>query len=97
MLEKNVEAYFCRQVKERLHGKAYKFTSPGNNGVQDRIVIVPPSGRVYFVELKRPGETPRPLQRFVHDEMRNMGCVVLTIDTKSKVDSFIEGVLTGGI
>ena len=30
----------------------YKFISPGNNGVPDRIIITP-SGRVYFVELKQ--------------------------------------------
>ena len=96
MNEKSVEEYLCKRVKDTLHGKAYKYTSPGNNGVPDRLVLIP-GGRVYFIETKAPGKRPRKLQDYVHDEIRNMGCVVLTIDTKSKVDSFVEGVLRGAI
>ena len=34
---------------------AYKFVSPGNAGVPDRVVILQ-GGKSGFVELKRPGE-----------------------------------------
>jgi hypothetical protein len=37
VLEKQVEAYLIKRVKE-LDGKAYKFTSPAHRGVADRIV-----------------------------------------------------------
>ena len=50
MLEKEVEAKLVRGVKQ-LGGIAYKFVSPGNSGVPDRIVVLP-GGRVEFVELK---------------------------------------------
>lgn len=50
MLEKEVEAKLVRGVKQ-LGGIAYKFVSPGNSGVPDRIVVLP-GGRIEFVELK---------------------------------------------
>lgn len=50
MLEKLVEQKLVRGVR-KLGGKAYKFVSPGNVGVPDRIVIWP-DGTVQFVELK---------------------------------------------
>lgn len=96
MQEKTVEAYLVKQVAERLKGKALKWVSPGNNGVPDRLVVVP-GGRVYFVELKAPGKVPRKLQTYMHEQIREMGCVVLTIDTKEKVDSFIKAVSENAI
>lgn len=50
MLEKDIERKLVVGVK-RVGGKAYKFVSPGNTGVPDRIVIWP-DGTVHFVELK---------------------------------------------
>lgn len=48
--EKQVELILKRGI-ERVGGKAYKFISPGNNGVPDRLVCLP-GGRIIFVELK---------------------------------------------
>lgn len=39
----------------------YKFTSPGHKGVPDRLFISS-LGRHIFLEIKRPGEEPEPLQ-----------------------------------
>lgn len=50
MLEKEVEKYLVREVK-KIGGVSFKFISPGNAGVPDRIVILP-MGKVVFVELK---------------------------------------------
>ena len=50
MLEKDIEKLFRDEIK-KAGGKAYKFTSPGNDGVPDRIVMLP-DGRILFVELK---------------------------------------------
>nr|DAO02126.1 MAG TPA: Nuclease [Caudoviricetes sp.] len=50
MLEKEVEKYLVREIK-KLGGVSFKFISPGNAGVPDRIVIIP-TGKVVFVELK---------------------------------------------
>nr|DAR26348.1 MAG TPA: Nuclease [Caudoviricetes sp.] len=50
MLEKEIEKFLVREVK-KLGGISFKFISPGNAGVPDRIVILP-IGKVIFVELK---------------------------------------------
>lgn len=50
MKESDIEAILVKEVK-RLGGRAYKWVSPGNSGVPDRVVLLP-GGRVWFVELK---------------------------------------------
>lgn len=91
MLEREVETYLRNEVK-KAGGKAYKFESPGNDGVPDRIVIFQ-GNRIYFVELKRPGGKPRPLQIKKMNELRSFGCKVGVIDTKKKVDNFVRNVI----
>lgn len=59
--ERDVEAWLRRQI-ENLGGKAMKFISPGNNGVPDRIVILP-AGRIWFIELKKEGGRPSGIQK----------------------------------
>jgi len=49
--EKDTEAWIRKEV-EKLGGVFMKFTSPGNDGVPDRIAIFPDS-RLVFVELKK--------------------------------------------
>ena len=48
--EANLERSFCNRLR-KAGCLVYKFVSPGNDGVPDRIVITP-GGRVIFVELK---------------------------------------------
>lgn len=48
--EKNIEKRLGVEVK-KLGCLYYKFISPGNSGVPDRIIITP-SGVIIFVELK---------------------------------------------
>lgn len=50
MQEKEIERVLVDEVK-RLGGRAYKWVSPGNDGVPDRIVILP-GRQPIFVELK---------------------------------------------
>ena len=87
MREAVIEAYLRDRVKE-LGGKAYKFVSPGNTGVPDRLVCLP-GGRVVFVELKAPGKKPTALQRSQHKKLESLGFEVQVIDQKERVDQFI--------
>lgn len=96
MLESEIEKSLCKRVKEELHGRAFKFVSPGFNGVPDRIVLVP-MGRIYFVETKAPGKKLRKLQTWVGGLIRDLGFTVLRIDTKEKVDDFVRQVKEHGI
>ncbi|WP_077621549.1 VRR-NUC domain-containing protein [Sediminibacillus massiliensis] len=90
MRERDIEEYLRKEVK-KAGGKAYKFESPGNDGVPDRMVIFP-NNTIYFVELKAPGKKPRPLQIKQMRDLKNFGCVVTVIDSKEKVDRLIDTV-----
>ena len=49
MSEKEIENYLVRKIKNKK-GIAYKFTSPGNSGVPDRLCLLP-NGKIFFIEL----------------------------------------------
>lgn len=95
MREKDIEEYLRKQV-QAMGGKAYKFVSPGNDGVPDRLVCLP-GGRVVFVELKAPGKTPRPLQIHQMGVLKKLGFRVEVMDSKEQVDKFVEEVMQNGI
>lgn len=90
MRERDIETHLRKQVKA-AGGIAYKWTSPGNAGVPDRIVVLP-GGRVHFVELKAPGQKPTPLQLAQHRKLDTLGCIVWVIDSKEGVDAFLQEV-----
>jgi hypothetical protein len=88
MRERDIEAYLREQVKA-LGGWAPKWTSPGNSGVPDRLVILP-GGRIAMVELKAPGGKPSPLQLVQHKRLRALGCDVRVVDSKEQVDALLR-------
>ncbi|GIP14376.1 nuclease [Paenibacillus montaniterrae] len=88
MRERDIEQYLVKQTKA-AGGKAYKWTSPGNAGVPDRIVMLP-GGRVAFIELKAPGGKPTALQLNQQRMIASMGLPVQIIDSKEAVDQIIS-------
>lgn len=94
MLEKIVEKRLKDGVRS-IGGKAYKFSSPGNNGVPDRIVLY--EGKVYFVELKRPGGKQGAIQKVVEKQFNKLGFKIYVIDTVEKVGEFIHGICTSQV
>ena len=88
MLESTIEGYLRDEIK-KLGGKAFKWVSPGTRGVPDRIVVLP-GGRIFFIELKAPGKKSTLLQTRVQDKLRQLGCIVLVIDSKDRVKDFIK-------
>lgn len=96
MLEKSVEEKLRKEI-EKLGGIAFKFESNGNNGVPDRIVILP-GGKIYFIELKRPkGGRFKKLQLYQMNKLEKLGCNVKKIKTYEEVKAFIEEVQRDGI
>ncbi len=91
MRESELEEKFREMVKQ-AGGKAYKFVSPGNAGVPDRIVILP-EGRICFVELKKKGETPRKLQEHRKRELETLGCMTAVVDDEESAASVIRAIL----
>ena len=88
MREATIEQRLVAGVK-KAGGKAYKFTSPGNSGVPDRLVLLP-GGRVIFVELKTEKGKLSPLQIEIHNQLRALGMDVRTLYGKTYVDGFLE-------
>lgn len=86
--ESKIEEYLRLRIKG-LGGKAYKFVSPGNAGVPDRLVCLP-YGIKIFREMKAPGKKSTPLQVSQQNELKALGNDVDVIDTKQGVDEFIE-------
>ena len=92
ILERDVEARLVRKVKE-LGGVAYKFTSPNQRSVPDRLVCI--GGMAIFVELKRPGQVPTSAQMREHTRLRALGMTVHVLDTYDLVDAFIDELMIG--
>lgn len=88
MLEKSIERRLCDEVKLR-GGYAYKFTSPGNDGVPDRI-IVEKGGKITFVELKAEHGKLSKMQEFQIRRLRRLGCRVVVIRGMAGVDAFLK-------
>lgn len=88
MSEKEIENYLVRKIKNKK-GIAYKFTSPGNSGVPDRLCLLP-NGKIFFVELKSPGKKPRALQENQIRKITALGQRVYVLDSKEKVDEVLE-------
>lgn len=88
MRESKIERYLREEIKKK-GGIAFKFNSAGNNGVPDRIVLLP-GGQMYFIELKKEKEKPTALQEWQAKRIRDLGFEALTIDGKRKVDELIE-------
>lgn len=89
--EADIEKYFVNCVKN-VGGKAEKFRTPGKRSVPDRLCSFA-HGQIIFVELKAPRKKPTVKQYEDHDKRRAMGFEVWVIDTKEKVDIFIEYVI----
>ena len=83
MLEKEIEKYLREQVKLR-GGVAFKFTSPGNVGVPDRMVLFP-NGKIIFIELKATGKKTSKIQDIQIKRIRDLGFDVYVIDSKEGV------------
>ena len=88
MREKDIEKELSARTKT-MGGIAPKFTSPGFDGMPDRLVLLP-GGRMGFVELKAPGKKPRALQLARHRLLRRLGFKVYVIDEINQIDSVLE-------
>lgn len=92
MKESSIEAKLVRMVRAK-GGLCYKFVSPGNPGVPDRIVITP-VGRTIYVELKTEVGRLAAVQKWQQEEMRKRGAEVRTLKGLDQVRAFVEEVFS---
>lgn len=88
MLEKEVEKFLVREVK-KIGGVSFKFISPGNAGVPDRIVMLP-NGKVVFVELKTDKGKLTKLQEVQIKKISNLGADARVLRGIEGVKEFIN-------
>lgn len=88
MLEKEIEKKMIEGIR-RLGGRAYKFVSPGNNGVPDRMVIFP-GGKIIFAELKTATGRLSKLQKMQIRLLTHYGCDVRVLYGMDGVQAFLD-------
>lgn len=86
MLESVVEKTSIEFAK-RLGWLCYKWASPGNRGVHDRIFFK--NGVSFSIEFKAPGKNASPLQRKIAEELTQAGVPCRCIDHVYKAKEFI--------
>ena len=87
MKEQHIERVLKARV-EALGGLCWKLVCPGTTGVPDRICLV--GGRVVFVEVKAPGEKPRPIQTRRIQQLRDQGFQVTVLDSVDGIEAVTD-------
>lgn len=88
MREKQIEAKLVRGI-HAMGGRAYKFVSPGNGGVPDRLIVLP-GGRIVFAELKAEGGRLSRIQQARIEELRRLGAEVFEVWGENGVHSLLD-------
>lgn len=88
MREILIERKLIAAVKKR-GGICPKWVCPGCDGMPDRIVLLPEM-KIGFVEVKAPGEQPRPLQQARHRTLRRLGFPVYVLDDPQQIGGILD-------
>ena len=88
MKEKQIEQYLIKQVREKLKGIAFKFTSPGRRSVPDRLCVV--SGHCFFVECKATDKFLTDAQRREADRLDELDQWMYQVNSKHQVDVIVS-------
>lgn len=106
MRESEIEAYLVAQTKKH-GGEVRKVKWIGRRNAPDRLVALPAKvvstsdRQVYvphvqaWVELKATGKQATQAQQREHTRMRNVGMLVLVMNSIEQIDSFFEVVTNG--
>lgn len=83
--ESSIEKAFARLAEKLFsdYGLPFKYiktTTPGRKGWPDRLLLFGPDGHHLYIEWKRPGQEPDPMQVIVHNEIRALGAEVRWYD-----------------
>lgn len=90
MRESDIERSLEEKVRKQ-GGLSYKFCSPNNPGVPDRIVITP-KGQIIFIELKTEFGKLAKIQDWQIRRMRELGCDVRILKGMREVREFVREV-----
>ena len=92
MREKTIEQKL-KIGTESMGGIAPKFTSPGMDGMPDRLILLP-GGYMAFAEVKAPGKRLRPLQVRRKRQLESLGFQVYVIDHPDQIGGVLDAIQT---
>lgn len=87
MRESPIERHLCKLVS-KAGGRAYKWVSPGNKGVPDRLVFL--HGVIFLVELKATNGKLSTMQKIQHKVLEALGHHVAVLSSKEQVSEWVE-------
>jgi hypothetical protein len=88
VVESDIEKKLKREV-EKIGAECFKFVSPGNPGVPDRIVLF--NNYTYFIECKRPeGGVYSALQLNMHKRFIKHGQTIWKVHDDKQLSAFIK-------
>lgn len=88
MNEKILERKLVSSVK-MMGGLCPKFTSPGLDGVPDRIILLP-GGHIGFCEIKTTGLKPRSIQMRRKRQFEALGFPVYILDRPEQIGGILD-------
>lgn len=88
MRESEIEKILVDGIR-KLGGRAFKWVSPGNDGVPDRIVVLPEYPAI-FVEMKTVTGKLTSLQRVQIKRLQKMGQDVRVLYGEKETQTFLE-------
>lgn len=86
------ETLIEHQLTRAIHahgGLCWKWIAPGTAGVPDRIAILP-HNKIIFIEVKAPGQKPRPIQTHRINQLKKLGAHVYIIDSPQAIKQMIN-------
>lgn len=95
MIESEIEKRLVKMVRDK-GGLCYKFVSPMNPGVPDRIVITP-YGQTIYVELKTEIGSLQRIQQWQISQMQKHGCDVRVLKGLDQVKQFVSEVFENAV
>ena len=89
-MEKDIEKWLGTQVTN-MGCPYYKFVSPGNRGVPDRIIVVPP-GFAIFVELKTDKGRISAIQEAQIKRLQRVGAPVRVVKGRADAERLVADI-----
>lgn len=88
--EHKIEGQLIKEVKAH-GGLCIKINTTSMTGLPDRLLLLP-RGKFAFVEVKRPGIKPRPIQVKRMNDLKQLGFQCFVLDNLKQIEPIIEEV-----
>jgi len=85
MLESQIKKICTRQL-EAWGWEVVHLIQTNKNGIPDTLILR--NGRVAFIEFKRPGKNPEPLQQYRHEKLRKQGFIVSIVRSTEDIRQY---------